>query len=243
MGPKPSKIASKYPASASAFLLALPDSDCISIYMQHRGRNLCVPLVTDRSMPATEYPSCSISSGRKTSPYLQTWRCKRENVVQDLSSSGADDLAQGLKVLQQHATSLQNEIGHCDRVLSILHQLANQQASPNNLTSLNPPVTVHGKLLAACLSLSFYFSVAQTLKIRRIRACPCFMLNHFTYHALVWFDWCIGQKPKMWSSGGGKGGSREAARRLPTNDTTASAPAEGPSRRRHSHDLRCAAQC
>lgn len=47
--------------------------------------------------------------------------------LQDLSTSSADDLAAGLKILQQHATSLQNEIGHCERVLSILHHLTHQQ--------------------------------------------------------------------------------------------------------------------
>ena len=47
--------------------------------------------------------------------------------LQDLSTSSAEELTAGLKTLQQHSTALQNEIGHCDRVLSILHQLASQQ--------------------------------------------------------------------------------------------------------------------
>lgn len=44
--------------------------------------------------------------------------------------SSADELTAGLKTLQQHSSALQNEIGHCDRVLSILHQLASQQVRP-----------------------------------------------------------------------------------------------------------------
>ncbi len=50
-------------------------------------------------------------------------------LMQDLSTSSADQLTAGLKTLQQNSTALQNEIGHCDRVLSILHQLASQQVN------------------------------------------------------------------------------------------------------------------
>ena len=49
--------------------------------------------------------------------------------LQDLSTSSAEELTAGLKTLQQHSSALQNEIGHCDRVLSILHQLAGQQVT------------------------------------------------------------------------------------------------------------------
>ena len=56
-------------------------------------------------------------------------------VTQDLSGSSAEDLTAGLKTLNQHSVALQNEIGHYDRVVSILQQLASQQVITTSDTS------------------------------------------------------------------------------------------------------------
>lgn len=81
-------------------------------------------IITGKTISST----LTLSSARM---HAKLWLTEQLSHLQDLSSSSAEDLTAGLKTLQQHSSALQNEIGHCDRVLSILQQLASQQVGPS----------------------------------------------------------------------------------------------------------------